>query len=294
MQDEFNITKGLLYYQGKLSVTRRNINDILQLAHDSPVSGHFSHAKTLERLHRRYWRQKTKNMEAYFVWCLTCQMSQDGRTKPLGSPEPLEIPNRRRDSISMGFVTHLPKTTRGHDCITTFKDWLTKRIHLVQSRTTNKADDVVKSFFENIFRLHGLPDSIVSDRDPRFTSRFWSQLMELCEVQLKMSTNKHSQTGGSTEIMKRMVANFLRCYVIPHHRDWDNLLTAAEYAYYSSHIDSLGMSPFEADLGRMLKSSLDFHSAQREATVQGVASLKQRLSTNLENAQFSINFEQAR
>lgn len=94
--------------------------------------------------------------------------------------------------------------------------------------------------------------------------------MDPCGVQLKMSTSKHPRTDGSTEIMNRMVSNFLQCYFNHHQRDWDKLLTAAEYAYNSAHVESLGMTPFEADLGRQPKSPLEFLSNRRKATVQDV------------------------
>lgn len=122
----------------------------------------------------------------------------------------------------MDFVTHLPTTPEAFDCKTTYVDRLTKRIHLVPSGSEDTAETVAKCFFRNIFRLHGLPDSIVSDRDPRFTSQFWQQLLNMCGVHLKMSTSKHPQTDGSSEIMNRMVANFLRCYCNYPQTNWAN------------------------------------------------------------------------
>ena len=90
-----------------------------------------------------------------------------------------------------------------------------------------------------------MPDSIVSDRDPKFTSDFWKTLMNICGVNLKMSTSSHPQTDGSSEIMNRMVENYLRCYCNFHQDNWDELLPSAEFAYNSSLSEDLGKSPFE-------------------------------------------------
>lgn len=160
----------------------------------------------------------------------------------------------------MDFVTHLPLTKRGHRTIVTFIDRLTKRVHLVSSKEDDTAEDVARIFFDNIFRLHGLPDDIVSDRDPKFTSRFWDQLTELCGIKLKMSTSRHPQTDGGAEIMNRMIGNYLRCYCARNQRNWDDLLTAAEFAYNTATVESMGMTPFEADIGWNPRSPLDLLS----------------------------------
>ena len=89
------------------------------------------------------------------------------------------------------FIVKLPETKDGFDCITTWVDRLTRRVHFVKIKSSDTAVDTAKSFFANIFKLHGLPDNIVSDRDPKFTSEFWKHLMQLCGVQLKMSTSRH-------------------------------------------------------------------------------------------------------
>ena len=93
-----------------------------------------------------------------------------------------------------------------------------------------------------------MPDSITSALDPKFTSKFWDHLMELCGVKLKISTSKHPQTDGATEIMNRMFEHYLRCYCSCHQNNWDELLPAAEFAYNSAKSEDLWISPFEMDL----------------------------------------------
>eukprot|EP00171_Calliarthron_tuberculosum_P000149 IDg149t1 len=215
--DVFKLKNGMLYYGNKLCVPRSNIRDLLELAHDCRISEHFGFEKALDRLTGFHWKRKTKDIEDCCRGCITCQENKDGRTKPLGVPQPLEIPDKRWGSIATDFVNQFPTQ---------------------QSMSQSH-------FYEHIFRHHGLPDSIVSDRDPKFTSKFWSELMSQCGVRLKMSSSYHAQTDGSSEIMNRMLENYLRCYCNYHQTDWDLLLVAAEFAYNSSKHAGLSATPFE-------------------------------------------------
>ena len=196
-------------------------------------------------------------------------------------------------SLATDFIVHLPKTKDGYDAITTWVDRLTRRVHFIKSKTTDTAVDVADSFFTNIFKHHGLPDSIVSDRNSKFTSEFWKRLMDLCGIKLKMSTSRHPQTDGASEIMNRMVENYLRCYCSYNQDDWDHLLPAAEFAYNSAVSEDLGTSPFELDIGWKPKSALEFISGPG-SFVQSVDELKGKFKNSLEDAQFSYEVSKAR
>jgi hypothetical protein len=121
-------------------------------------------------------------------------------------------------------------------------DRLSRRVHFVPSKSKDTAVDCAKNFFRDIFKNHGLPENIVSDRDSKFTSTFWKTLMDLCGIKLKMSTSRHPQTDRSSEIMNRMIENYLRCYCCYRQNDWDELLSYAEFAYNSAVSEELGMS----------------------------------------------------
>ena len=288
----FSLEGRVLRYQGKTCVPRRNVRELLYLAHDCEVAGHFGNAKTYGRLDCFYWKHKARDVDRYARGCMRCQQSKDGRTKRLTAPSPLEIPSRRWGSVAMDFITHLPRTKRGFDAITTYVDRLSRRVHFVPSRTSDTASDVAKDFFDNIFRLHGLPDSLVSDRDPKFTSRFWRQLLAFCNVKLKMSTSHHPQTDGTSEVMNRMVENYLRCYCSLNQDNWDVLLTSAEFAYNSSKSTDLGVSPFEMDLGWQPRSPLDLLQ-RAEASVESVNQFRRRLSLSYDDAAFAHGLAKA-
>ena len=249
LMSRFSMNNGLIYYDEKLCVPRANIKEILALAHDSRTSGHFGADKTIARLSGFHWKNMTSVVREYCAGCFVCQQQKNRRTKKLGSSQALEIPNRRWGSISTDFITHLPKTKNGHDAITTYVDRLSKRVHFIASKSTDSAKDVAQAFHFHVFKHHGLPDSIVSDRDPKFTSNFWRELTALLGIRLQMSTSHHPQTDGLAEVMNRLIGNYLRCFVNRRRDDWDVLLPGAEFAYNSSKLSNAQFTPFELDLG---------------------------------------------
>jgi len=224
---------------------------ILHDCHDSPVSGHPGFDRTYELVHRRfYWPNMDVTVKRYVSTCDSCQ-----RTKPRSAASkdvlhPLSIPAGIWESVSMDFITHLPVTARGFDSIFVIVDRLSKMAHFVPALATDTAEDSAKRFFQSVFRLHGLPRDIVSDRDPKFTGSFWRALTEFLGIKLNMSTAYHPQSDGQTERTNRTLEQYLRHYVNFTHDDWDELLTPAEFAYNNAVHTSTGMSPFEFCSGR--------------------------------------------
>lgn len=158
---------------GELCVPINLVKEILLQAHDSPTSGHFGFLKTMHRLKSFYWPRKPRVVQAYLNGCESCQRNKSGNRKPQTSPECLEFPSRRWRSVAMDIFVQLPKTKAGFDAITTFVDRFSKRPHFLPFNTTDYAVIVAKNFHDTIFKLHGIPDSIVSDRDHKFMSLFW-------------------------------------------------------------------------------------------------------------------------
>lgn len=175
------------------------------------------------------------------------------------------------------FTVHLSVTTQGHDAITTCIDRFTKTVHFLPTHTNATAESVALDFYNHISRLQGLPDSIISDRDPRLTSKFLKELMRLCNVHLNMSSSHHPQTDGCSEILSRMVENVLRCFCNHNQTNWDEVLTAAGFAYNSPYIAHLHISPFELSLSWKLKSPLDLICSPN-SSVESFNDLRNRLS----------------
>ncbi|KAJ9522563.1 hypothetical protein QJQ45_008332 [Haematococcus lacustris] len=252
---QFFVQDSLLYHTGRgaslLYIPAGPLRtDLLCEAHDVPTSGHLGRDKTYQRLSRLvFWPRMAAAVHDYIRTCTHCQRNKSSTTKPFGLLQPLPVPQHRWEQVSMDLITQLPVTPTGHDAIVVFVDKLTKMIHTVPTTTTVSAPDLAQLFFDSVFRYHGLPKVIISDRDPGFTSTFWQQLFAKTGTHLNISTANHPQTDGQTERANRTLEDMLRNYVSPHYTDWDNHLTAAEFAYNASVQASTGYSPFMLNSG---------------------------------------------
>eukprot|EP00737_Agarophyton_chilense_P002170 gb/GEZJ01002467.1/.p1 GENE.gb/GEZJ01002467.1/~~gb/GEZJ01002467.1/.p1 ORF type:complete len:321 (-),score=19.04 gb/GEZJ01002467.1/:658-1620(-) len=211
----------------------------------------------------------------------------------LNDPTPLPVPTRRWGIVATDFIVKLPKTERGLDSISTWVDRLSRRVRFVACKETDKATDIAQVFFRNIFPHHGLPDSLISDRDPRFVSAFWKALMDLCGVESRMSSARHPQTDGASEVMNRMIEKYIRCFCSFEQTDWDLLLPSAEFAYNSAASEDLGMSPFEVDLGWKPKAPLDA-LFRRSTTVKSLGDFRDQMKMVLEDAAYAHELAKAR
>ena len=150
----------------------------------------------------------------------------------------------------MDLMTDLPVTADGFDSIVVFCCRLTKMLHFVPCAKTVTAPELAQLFIQHVFRTHGLPASIVSDRDPRFTSHFWKTVFTLLGTQLNMSTAFHPQTDGQSERAFRTLQQMLRAFVNPRQNDWSEYLPLLEFAYNNSKQASTGFAPFSLCYGR--------------------------------------------
>ena len=148
----------------------------------------------------------------------------------------------------MDFITGLPMV-QGKDCIFVIVDRLTKYSHFFAISAHYTAAQVAELFLREVFRLHGLPKIIVSDRDSRFMGGFWQEIFRLVGTELTPSTSYHPQTDGRTEIVNKWLEGYLRNYVSGQQRAWLKWLHLGEYCYNTTHHMSIGMSPFYALYG---------------------------------------------
>ena len=223
---------------------------LLQEAHDVPVSGHVGTAKTIDLLSRSYyWPTLAVDVKEYVTSCHSCQSNKARSSNAIGLAQPIAPPPRRWDQVTMDLITQLPRTTNGKDAIVVVVDKYSKMIHCIPTTTTVDAPSLARLFYDHIVRLHGLPSSIISDRDPRFTSTFWQQLWKQMGTKLAMSTAYHPQADGQSERANRTIEEMLRAYVNQKQNDWDQHLTAVEIAYNNSKQSSTGFSPFYLNYG---------------------------------------------
>ncbi|XP_028802960.1 uncharacterized protein LOC114758115 [Neltuma alba] len=157
-------------------------------------------------------------------------------------------------SISMDFITGMPRTPAGYDAIWVIVDRLTKSAHFLPIKSTYSLERLTKLYIDEIVRLHGVPESIISDRDPRFTSNFWQSLHEAMGTKLKFSTAYHPQTDGQTERTIQTLEDMLRACAIELKGSWDTHLSLAEFAYNNSYHASIQMVSPVTGVGRSIKA----------------------------------------
>ena len=172
---------------------------IMEEAHSSAYAMHPGSTKMYRTLRYHYWWRGMKREIANFVSrCLTCQQIKEEHQKPAGLLQLLPIPEWKWERITMDFVVGLPGTQSGHDAIWVIVDRLTKSAHFLAVKNTYPLEKFAQIYVDEIVRLHGAPVSIVSDRDPRFTSKFWPKLQDALGTQLNFSTAFHPQTDGQS------------------------------------------------------------------------------------------------
>ncbi|KAL0551238.1 hypothetical protein IC582_010324 [Cucumis melo] len=229
--------------------------ELLSEAHSSPFSMHPGSTKMYQDLKRVYWWRNMKREVAEFVskW-LVCQQVKAPRQKPAGLLQPLSIPEWKWENVSMDFITGLPRTLRGFTVIWVVVDRLTKSAHFVPGKSTYTASKWAQLYMSEIVRLHGVPVSIVSDRDARFTSKFWKGLQTAMGTRLDFSTAFHPQTDGQTERLNQVLEDMLRACALEFPGSWDSHLHLMEFAYNNSYQATIGMAPFEALYGKCCRS----------------------------------------
>ena len=254
---DFKVRDDLLYKEERPSPPRLYIpesslrTDLLKEAHDCATSGHLGRDKTYERLARTfYWPRMRALVDEYVRSCPSCQAVKPSQRHPIGLLQPLDPPLRPWESVSVDFITHLPKTKSGHTAICVFVDRLTKRVILEPTTDKVTAPEVAQLYFRAVFRHHGLPTSIISDRDSKFTSAFWIELQKTLQTHLNMSSAGHAQTDGQTERANRTIIEIIRASINPHHDDWDVKLPYAEFSYNSSVNATTGYTPFFLNYGQ--------------------------------------------
>ncbi|KAL0549730.1 hypothetical protein IC582_014217 [Cucumis melo] len=255
---EFSLSSdGGLLFERRLCVPSDSAvkTELLSEAHSSPFSMHPGSTKMYQDLKRVYWWRNMKSEVAEFVSkCLVCQQVKVPRQKPAGLLQPLSIPEWKWENVSMDFITGLPRTLKGFTVIWVVVDRLTKSAHFVPGKSTYTASKWAQLYMSEIVRLHGVPVSIVSDRDARFTSKFWKGLQTAMGTRLDFSTAFHPQTDGQTERLNQVLEDMLRACALEFPGSLDSHLHLMEFAYNNSYQATIGMTPFEALYGKCCRS----------------------------------------
>jgi len=203
----------------------------------------------------------------------------------VGELHPLRILDSQWDMLSVDFVVELPLSS-GHDVVMTVVDLVSKRAHFIPTHTTVTAEGAAWLFLHQVWKLHGLPKYVVSDRGPQFVARFTKELYRLLGIKLASSTAWHSQTDGQTERVNQELDQYLRLFINERQDDWYDLLPMAEFQH-NNYVHSATQQPlFLLDTGRV--PCMGFESRQNHSNLETVNKFMERMRAAIDEAKSAI------
>jgi hypothetical protein len=298
---------GLLYHRasgGKLCIPKVLRPDVIREAHDAILGGgHVGIEKTAAAVASRYhWPKLTDSIADWVAGCDICHRVKHKNARPYGLLQALPIPLERAERVNIDFITKLPVGEGGYDAVATIIDPLTKRARWIPVREAElTAETFAEVFIAGYVRNRGLPLSIVSDRDTRFTSKFWQALCAQLGIKLRMSTAYHPQSDGQAEKANATLETFLKAYIaqLPSPGQWTRLLPLAEFTYNAAKHKAIGMPPFEADIGYVPRLPLDLLTPNPQSSdsepgttyAEKLSKTLRMLRERMEEAQLSMTAE---
>jgi hypothetical protein len=243
----FSLQHGIIKYKSTIWLghsveLQTKVTDQL---HSTPLGGHSGAFVTFQRVSKLfYWPHMQATIREFVSSCTVCQQVKTERVPYPGLLQPLPVPTKAWSVVTMDFIEGLP-TSAGYSCIFVVVDKFSKYSHFLKLKHPFSAIQVAQQYMEHVYKLHGMPSAIVSDRDKIFTSLLWKELFKLSGTQLCMSSAYHPQSDGQTERVNQCIENFLRCFIHACPKQWSQWLHLAEYWYNTCHHSALQHSPFE-------------------------------------------------
>lgn len=281
----WSMNQDLLLFDGRLMVPddgdlRARLLDEI---HRQPSTAHPGRGKTKKLLRARYyWPTWRRDVERYVDNCLICKRTKEWRDRPPGLLQPLPVPDRPWQHITMDFRS-FPKDRHGHDAAFVIVDRLSKRPISIPCNKTITAKETAQLFITHVYRWVGVPDSIVSDRGPQFISEFWKEFCQSLGIQRKLSTAHHPQTDGQTEIVNQHIAQRLRPFINHYQDNWSEFLPMVDFAAATLPQESTGMSSFMIERGYEPRVSFDWNPASLPRSTPPEAHEVHKWITRLKN-----------
>ncbi|QRW08576.1 Retrotransposable element Tf2 protein [Ceratobasidium sp. AG-Ba] len=247
--DKYEWKEDLLWYEGRIVIPEnKEIRlAILEMHHDNPIAGHQGQARTLELISRRYyWPAMKQQVNRFVETCETCQRSKGH--KQYAPQKPLPIPQKPWEDIAYDFIVKLPES-QGMDSILVVIDRFSRQAHFIPCLESTNAEGLADLFIKEVWKLHGLPKTTVSDRGPTFNSQFLKALYAKLGINPKFSTAFHPETDGITERTNQWLEGFLRSFCNYRQDDWVRWLPIAEFCHNNQVNSATGKTAFETIYG---------------------------------------------
>lgn len=259
--------------EGRLFVVESVRPAVLRWSHASKFVAHPGVGRTLAAVRQRFWwPAMEREIRGFVASCPVCAQQNSGNSPPDGLLCPLSIPSCPWSHIALDFITGLPPSC-GNTVILTVIDRFSKAVHFVPLPKLPSAKETACTVVDHVFRIHGLPTDVVSDRGPQFVSNFWREFCRQIGATASLSSGFHPQTNGQAKRANQDLGQMLRCLAAHNPSSWCEQLTWAEYAHNSLPSSSTGLSPFSCCL--VYQPPL-FPSQETEAAVPSVQAFKQR------------------
>jgi hypothetical protein len=289
-QAPWSVVDGMVQFAWRLYIPPASplVQEIMGAVHED---GHEGVQRTLTRLRRDFHFPNMKQLVQDWVrTCVVCQRYKSEHLHPVGLPLPLSVPQGVWTDVALDFVEALPRVG-GKSVILTVVDRFSKYCHLIPLAHPYSAESVAQAFFADIVRLHGVPQSMVSDRDPIFTSTFWRELMRLMGTKLYMTTAFHPQADGQSEVANRVVIMYMWCLTGDRPRQWLRWLPWAEYLFNTAYQTLLRDTPFRVVYGCDPPSIRSYEPG--ETRVAAVAKSMEEREEFLANVRYRLEQAQA-
>ncbi len=219
-----------------------------------------------------------RDVRLFVLACSVCAVSKSSNRPPAGLLQPLSVPSRPWSHISLDFFSGLPPS-QGNTVVLTVVDRFSKATHFIPLPKLPSARETASAVIDHVFRIHGLPRDVVSDRGPQFVSKFWREFCHLLGATVSLSSGFHPQSNGQTERANQDLERMLRCLVSQNPSSWSQQLSWVEYAHNSLPVSATGQSPFECSLGYQPPV---FSSGESEVAVPSEPRLCPEVSSHLE------------
>uniref|UniRef100_A0A8C6NU91 Gypsy retrotransposon integrase-like protein 1 n=1 Tax=Nothobranchius furzeri TaxID=105023 RepID=A0A8C6NU91_NOTFU len=218
---------------------------VLKWGHSSRLACHPGVTRTAFLVAQRFWWPTvSSDVRAFVSSCPVCASVKSPRTPPAGLLQPLPVPSRPWSHIAMDFITGLPNS-KGKTVILTVVDRFSKMVHAIPLQRLPSAQQLAEVVVRHVFRLHGLPENITSDRGPQFVAAFWKEFCRLLGITVSLSSGFHPQTNGQVERFNQDLETTLRAMCLKNPQTWSSQLPWAEYSH-NTLVNSTGFSPFQA------------------------------------------------